>query len=66
MKSGMEEALENRIYIADFTNEVIKLAIECHIRDQVTDRNAYEFLHFANKYDVHGFKISYTHVLIVT
>uniref|UniRef100_A0A914PZ71 BTB domain-containing protein n=1 Tax=Panagrolaimus davidi TaxID=227884 RepID=A0A914PZ71_9BILA len=60
MGSGMKEAVENRIYIDDFTFEAVKLVIEYlyerNIRNKINEENAYELLHFADKYDVRGLK----------
>uniref|UniRef100_A0A914PXW8 BTB domain-containing protein n=1 Tax=Panagrolaimus davidi TaxID=227884 RepID=A0A914PXW8_9BILA len=54
--SGMKEARENRIEIPDFSFETVKIVVKyCYERDIeefITEENASELLHFADKYNI--------------
>uniref|UniRef100_A0A914Q2V2 BTB domain-containing protein n=1 Tax=Panagrolaimus davidi TaxID=227884 RepID=A0A914Q2V2_9BILA len=56
LESGMKEAIEKKITITDFSYETVKIAIEhCYERevdDLINEENAYELLHFADKYNI--------------
>uniref|UniRef100_A0AC35G5Y6 BTB domain-containing protein n=1 Tax=Panagrolaimus sp. PS1159 TaxID=55785 RepID=A0AC35G5Y6_9BILA len=56
LNSGMKEALENKITIIDFSFETVEIVLHyCYERDfynLITEENASELLHFADKYNI--------------
>jgi hypothetical protein len=68
LKKCWEESKENKITITDFSYETVKIAIEfCYEQyndDDITESNASELLHFADKYDIKGFQTWLEEVLI--